>query len=339
MDSDSPSLSAVAAGSAILPVVGIDIARRKFDVAVRGQHGRGAFKFKAFANDEAGFAALALWLARAGLDTVHAVMEATGSDGEALAVWLTEAGHRVSVVNPAQIRGFGQSLLVRNKTDKADSRVIALFGESHRPPAWQPPAPEVRQLQAWVRRLIALQDLKQQEDNRLTTAHAVVRPSIEGIITVLNREIETVRQCIRDHFDQHPGLKAQADLLDSIPGIGEATISSLLAFMGDLSRFRQAKQLAAFAGLTPRQFQSGSSVRGKTHLTKTGNPQLRKALYMPALVALRHNPVIKAFYQRLRAHGKPPKSALAACMRKLLHIVFAVLKSQKPFNPNHLIAS
>lgn len=325
--------------SAVLPVLGIDIARRKFDVAVRANGGTGAFKFKTFANEVSGFEALATWLAGHGREIVHAVMEATGSDGEALAVWLTDAGHRVSVVNPAQIKGFGQSLLVRNKTDKADSRVIALFGEAHRPDAWRPPAPEVRQLQAWVRRLIALQDLKQQEDNRLPTANAVVKPSIQSIITVLTKEIEMVKQRLRDHFDQHPGLKAQADLLDSIPGIGEATIASLLAFMGDINRFAHAKQLAAFAGLTPRQFQSGSSVRGATHLTKAGNPLLRKALYMPALVAMRHNPLIRAFYQRLRANGKPAKSALAACMRKLLHIVFGVLKSQTPFNPNPSLAS
>ena len=321
----------------VLPVLGIDIARAKFDVAFRVKAG-GAFKYKAFANHPSGFAALATWLSSHGVDLVHAVMEATGSDGEALAIWLTDAGHSVSVVNPAQIRGFGQSLLTRNKTDRADSRVIALFGEAHRPPAWQPPALEIRQLQAWVRRLIALQDLKQQEDNRLPTAHEAVKPSIESIIAVLEKEIEAVKQRIRDHFDQHPGLKAQHDLLDSIPGIGAATIASLLAFMGDLARFDHAKQLAAFAGLTPRQFQSGSSVRGITRLTKAGNPLLRKALYMPALVAMRHNPIIKAFYQRLRNNGKPAKSALAACMRKLLHIVFGVLKSQQPFNPNHGLA-
>ena len=331
--------SDLASASAVLPVLGIDIARRKFDVALRATAGSGAFKFKAFANAVSGFEALAAWLAAQGIETVHAVMEATGSDGEALAVWLTDAGHPVSVINPAQIKGFGQSLMVRNKTDKADSRVIALFGEAHRPEPWQPPALEVRQLQAWVRRLIALQDLKQQEENRLPTANVVVKPSIESIVAVLTKEIEGVKQRIRDHFDQHPGLKAQADLLDSIPGIGEATIASLLAFMGDINRFHHAKQLAAFAGLTPRQCQSGSSVRGTTHLTKAGNPLLRRALYMPALVGLRHNPMIKAFYLRLRANGKPAKSALAACMRKLLHIVFGVLKSQTPFNPNHRLAA
>lgn len=316
-------------------ILGIDIARRKFDVALRLA---GKFKYKSFDNDARGFAALGIWLSGHDLSAVQACLEATGSDGEALALWLVDAGHRVSVVNPAQVRGFAQSLLARNKTDKADSRVIALFCQAHRPEAWVPPAPEIRQLQAWVRRLVALQDLRQQEDNRLATALAEVQPSIRSVMAVLDREIAAVRQRIRDHFDQHPGLRQQRELLDSIPGIGEATIASLLAFLGNLDRFDHAKQLAAFAGLTPRQFHSGSSVRGASRLTKAGNPLLRRALYMPALTAIRHNPVIKAFYQRLRAAGKPAKSAIAACMRKLLHIVYGVLKSQQPFNPSKALA-
>ena len=317
-------------------ILGIDIARRKFDVALQLA---GKFKYKSFGNDAAGFAALASWLARHGTDAVHACLEATGSDGEALALWLVDAGHRVSIVNPAQIKGFAQSLMARNKTDRVDSRIIALFCQAHQPPAWVPPPLEIRQLQAWVRRLVALQDLRQQENNRLGTASDEVATSIHSVIAVLDQEIEAVRQRIRDHFDQHPGLRQQRDLLDSIPGIGEATIASLLAFIGDIQRFSHAKQLAAFAGLTPRQVQSGSSVHRYSRITKAGNPLIRKALFMPAVVAAHHNPVIKAFYQRLRAAGKSGKSAITACMRKLLHIVFGILKSQTPFDPNKALAS
>lgn len=317
-------------------VLGIDIARRKFDVALRVD---GKFKFKTFGNDPKGFEALTVWLEAHGSGVVHACLEATGSDGEGVATYLADQGHRVSVVNPAQIRGFAQSLLSRNKTDRADSRVIALFCEAHHPPEWEPSSQELRQLQAWVRRLVALQDLRQQEVNRLDTAAPEIRCSIDSVIAVLDREIKAIRQRIRDHFDQHPGLREQRDLLDSIPGIGDTTIASLLAFIGEMGRFTHAKQLAAFAGLTPRRFESGSSVRAQTHLTKAGNPLLRKALYMPALSAIKHNPLIKTFYQRLRNAGKAPKSAIAACMRKLLHIVFGVLKSKTPFNPNISIAT
>jgi transposase len=316
-------------------ILGIDIARRKFDVALQVA---GKFKYKSFSNDQSGFTALSSWLDGHGARSVHACLEATGSDGEALALWLVDASHRVSVVNPAQIKGFAQSLLARNKTDRVDSRIIALFCQAHQPPAWVPPPLEIRQLQAWVRRLVALQDLRQQEDNRLGTASAEVAASIHSVIAVLDREIAAVRQRIRDHFDQHPGLRQQRDLLDSIPGIGEATISSLLAFIGDIQRFSHAKQLAAFAGLTPRQVQSGSSVHGLTRITKAGNPLMRRALFMPAIVAVRHNPAIKAFYQRLRAAGKSGRSAIVACMRKLLHIVFGVLKSQQPFDLQKALA-
>lgn len=316
-------------------ILGIDIARRKFDVAL--QIG-GKFKYKSFNNDHAGFGALSAWLAGHGVERVHACLEATGSDGEALALWLVDAGHQVSVVNPAQIKGFAQSLLTRNKTDRVDSRIIALFCRAHQPPQWVPPPLEVRQLQAWVRRLVALQDLRQQEDNRLGTASPEVTPSIQSVIAMLDAEIEAVRKRIHDHFGQHPGLRQQRDLLDSIPGIGEATAASLLAFIGDIQRFTHAKQLAAFAGLTPRQMQSGSSVHGQSRITKTGNPLIRRALFMPAVVASQHNPAIKAFYRRLRDAGKSGKSAITACMRKLLHIAFGVLKSQQPFDPHKALA-
>lgn len=316
-------------------VLGIDIARRKFDVALRVA---GKLKFKTFSNQTSGFAALSAWMAGHKVERVHACLEATGSDGEAVAIYLIDQGHRVSIVNPAQIRGFAQSLMSRNKTDRADSRVIALFCEAHRPPLWTPPPTEVRQLQAWVRRLVALQDLRQQESNRLDTSPDEVVASIRSIIDVLDKEIATVRQRIHDHFDQHPGLRQQRDLLESIPGVGENTIASLLAFIGDITRFSHAKQLAAFAGLTPRQYESGISVRAPTRLSKAGNPLLRRALYMPALVAIRYNPIIKAFYDRLRKAGKAPKSAIAACMRKLLHIAYGILKSKMPFNPTIAIA-
>lgn len=316
-------------------VLGIDIARHKFDVALRVA---GKFKFKTFGNQASGFAALITWLAGHKVERVHACLEATGSDGEGVAVYLIDHGHRVSIVNPVQIRGFAQSLMSRNKTDRADSRVIALFCEAHRPALWTAPPMEVRQLQAWVRRLVALQDLRQQESNRLDTSPEEVLASIQSIIDVLDKEIEMVRQRIRDHFDQHPGLRQQRELLESIPGVGENTIASLLAFIGDITRFSHAKQLAAFAGLTPRQYESGISVRAPTRLSKAGNPLLRRALYMPTLVAIRHNPIIKTFYDRLRKAGKAPKSAIAACMRKLLHIAYGILKSKTPFNPSIAIA-
>jgi transposase len=140
---------------------------------------------------------------------------------------------------------------------------------------------------------------------------------------------------IRDHVDQNPSLKQQLDLLTSIPGIGEATPAKQLAEIVDVNHYRGARQVAAFAGLVPRHRESGSSVRGKPRLCKVGTARLRKALYFPAIVATQHNPIIRAVSQRLRDRGKCPMLIIGAAMRKLIHIAYGVLKSGKPFDPDH----
>jgi transposase len=203
---------------------------------------------------------------------------------------------------------------------------------------WTPPAPEVRALQALVSRLEALHQMHTQEENRLATAQPLIRGSIEKIIGLLDAEIAALKQQIRDHIDGHPGLREQARLLESIPGVGAATIAQLLAVLGDLTRFKSARQLAAFLGLTPRQRQSGSSVLGKTRMAKMGHSQLRKALFFPAIVATRFNPLVRAFAQRLAQTGKSKMAIVGAAMRKLVHIIFGVLKSGRPFDPTMHVA-
>ncbi len=175
--------------------------------------------------------------------------------------------------------------------------------------------------------------MEAQEQNRLGIAASVIRPFIETVLATIKAEIKTVEALIRDHIEGHPDLKGKAELLDSIPGIGKATIARLLAFVGDVQRFDHAKALAAFVGLNPTMHQSGSSVWGKPHLSKKGNSALRCALYMPAIVARRYNPVIKEFADRLKNAGKPNMVIIGAVMRKLLHIVYGVLKSGVPFDP------
>lgn len=138
---------------------------------------------------------------------------------------------------------------------------------------------------------------------------------------------------IQDHINQHPDLKRDADLLRSIPGIGSKTAATLLGEIGDIQQFAHAPQLAAYAGLTPRQHQSGTSIHRPAHLCKTGNAAFRKALYFPALRALRYNPIIRALRERLAQAGKRPRQIVGAAMRKLLHLVFGVLKSGRPFDP------
>lgn len=314
-------------------VLGIDISKAKFDVALLINDK--IKKTKVFDNTPAGFNTLSSWLIKQGITNMQACMEATGSYGEALATYLYDQGFVVSVVNPAQIKSFSGAQLNRVKTDKADAKLIAQFCVSMQPAPWLPPPVHVRELQALVQRLAALQQMARQEQNRFDTAASVIQPSIQSVLAAIQSEIKAVEKMVRDHIDRHPGLKGQSDLLDSIPGLGGATIARLLAFVGDIQRFNNAKALAAFVGLNPTVFESGSSVRGKSRLSKKGNAVIRRALYMPAIVARRYNPTIKTFAQRLKNAGKSNMLIIGAVMRKLLHIIYGVLKSGKPFDANY----
>jgi transposase len=307
-----------------LPILGIDISKAKFDVALLMDSK--IKKTRVFENNPTGFKALSLWLIKQDITHLQACMEATGTYGDELATYLYDQGFEVSVVNPAQIKSFSGAQLNRAKTDKADAKLIAQFCASMQPVAWMPPPMHVRELQALVQRLAALLQMERQEQNRFSTAAAVIQPSIKAVLATIS-----------DHIDRHPDLKDQSKLLDSIPGIGVATISRLLAFVGDVHRFDDAKALAAFVGLNPTVHQSGSSVRGKSRLSKKGNATIRKALYMPAVVARRYNPTIKAFAQRLKNAGKSNMLIIGAVMRKLMHIIYGVLKSGKPFDANYAV--
>jgi len=262
-------------------VLGIDVGKSKLHVALLLPNGK--TKPKAVANTLPGHQDLLSWLQRQGLKQVWTCLEATSVYGEAVAEVLYEAGHQVSVVNPARIKGFAQSELSRTKTDKVDAGLIARFCAALRPEPWQPIALAIKQLQALVRRLETLNQMHQQEQNRLETASALVQSSLEEHLQYLQADIERTKQQIKDHFDQHPELKQQRQLLTSIPGIGETTAAVILSEVTNWSAFESARQLAAYAGLTPQQHQSGTSVHGKTKLCRTGSKRLPKALYMPAI--------------------------------------------------------
>lgn len=314
-----------------LPVLGVDVSKRTLDVYLLQLDGSVA-GYRC-ANSSSGFQRLGQWLHSLGVASVHACLEATGRYGEALASTLHHSGHLVSVVNPRQIHAFAESELRRNKTDPLDAAVIARFCRSHRPPPWFPPDPDLAELQALVRRLEALLQMRQQEANRLESAPPAVRLSIQEHVQFLDRQIEQTRRAIADHIDSHPQLRSRRDLLCSIPGIGPNTAAALLAEIPSLDRFPQAKMAAAFCGLTPQLHLSGSSVHGRAHLSKVGSPRIRKALYMPAIVARSCNPIVRDLSRRLAANGKPPMVIIGAAMRKLVHLAYGVLKTGKPFNP------
>jgi transposase len=314
-----------------MTIVGIDIAKATYHVSLR--RAEGARRHKTFPNQPAGHTALLAWLGRYADGPVHACLEATGTYGEAVATVLADAGHTVSCVNPAAVKAYAQSQLRRTKTDGVDADVIADFCAAHHPPAWTPWPVEVRELQGLVRRRDALQDMLTQEANRQQAGELVplVAASLERHIALLTAELAALDRLICDHLDQHPTLRTQRDLLCTIPGIGAATAARLLAECRAITDFDSARAYAAFAGLVPRERQSGT-LRGRARLSKLGSPRLRKALYFPALTAMRCNPLVQAFSARLLAAHKHKMVVVAAVMRKLLHLAYGVLKHQQPFD-------
>ena len=311
--------------------LGIDVAKAKLDCALRLPNSK--FRAKVIPNSPEGFAQLLRWLNGHHAPQPHVCMEATGIYWEDVAQFLATAGLTVSVVNPAQIKAYGSSRLTRSKTDAVDARLIADFCAERQPPPWQARSEAEVALRALVLRLDALQTMRTQESNRLETSRNAVRQDIQQHLDWLDADIKQLVKTINEHIDKHPDLKQKRDLLDSIPGIGERTSAIILAFYADTTRFANSRQAAAFAGLDPRQYESGSSVKGKPRLSKVGHAFVRKALYMPAMVTLYKTAWGKQFKERLALAGKPPKLIIGAMMRKLIHVAFGVLRSGKTFDP------
>jgi transposase len=312
--------------------LGIDIAKRTLQAALLVN---GKLKQKSCANTPEGFKELLIWLERQGDGPVHACLEATGRYHEAVAEALIAAGHTVSVLNPVIIQRYAQCRMARTKTDPTDAALLAEFCLKERPLPWQAPSPEVRELQELVRHAHALDESLQATKNQLDAGvrSERVATSLRELAQALEARIDATWQQVKAFVASTPVLKRQAKLLVSIPGIGEKTAAVILAEVQDISRFDDVRQLVAYAGLCPQERLSGTSVRGKAQLSKKGNARLRKALYMPALVAQRWNPLLKVTAERLAARGKCKMAVVGALMRKLLHLAYGVLKNNKPFDP------
>jgi transposase len=287
-------------------------------------------------------ARLQRFLKKRKVKTLRACMEATGRYYEALAAFLYDQGYAVSVVNPAQIKAYADAQLRRNKTDRLDAALIADFCRTQQPPLWTPAPAEWRQLQALVRHLEDLQADYQRQRNR---AHALqhaahttplVLDNLSAQLDLLKHQIEQVKRAIQQQLDQHPDLKRDKALLTSIPGIGDLTAGKLLAEFRAIRDFDNVRQLVAFAGLNPRQHQSGQSARGYTPISKQGRATIRAALYMPAIVAKNHADCLRPLVRRWQQSGLCPMEIVVALMRKLLHLIYGVLKSGQPFDPHYL---
>lgn len=316
-------------------ILGIDISQAKFDVHLRptapadapGQHA-------CFDNNAAGFKKLQRWLPELAPAALHACLEATSRYGDDLAVFLYEAKHTVSVVNPRRIRHYADSLLVRTQHDALDAQIIARFCATQSPAAWQPTPAALRQLQDLTRLRHFIVSQSQRLQNRLHTETPALARLLRRQERQFQKTIEELDALILAHLKTDETLAKQVALVDTIIGIGPVTAAAAVAELPPLDRLEHAGQVVALAGLDPRKKDSGTSVRGVAHLSKMGSRPLRAALYMAAVSAQTHNPIVRAQAQRLQAKGKSGKTVVCASMRKLVRLIYGVLKTGQAFDPN-----
>ena len=302
--------------------IGIDVSRDHLDVAIRpsGEVFR-------VANTPEGIASLIDRLEP--LVPQLVVLEATGGFERLVAVALAEANIASRIVDPARVRHFARSLGQHSKTDAIDARVLAHFGDAVRPEARQLPSEKAQELQALVDRRNQLIGIRTAELNRLRQAANSVKAGLEAHIKWLNRQIDDIDDMIQKHITADPDWGPRDEVLRTIPGVGPQTSRALIAQVPELGRLSR-KQIAALAGLAPRARDSGV-VKG-TRTIFGGRRSVRTALYMASVASLRFNPVLKAFYARLRACGKPAKVALIAVARKLLTIDNAIVRDLQPWS-------
>jgi transposase len=326
--------------------VGVDVSKAELVCRVldeKGQErGQGTFR-----NGPAGFRKIRQFLLELdGEGTFFVAMEATGVYYRNFVRFVFRSNDRFvpAVFNPASVKAFAQSRLSRTKTDGQDALFIARYGlELFRDGTfhpWRPEDPSVAQLRQLVTRrgqLVAARSLAINQRHTLREDEQTmpyVLESVERELSHLKEQIEEIDRMIADHMKRHDNLREDRELLTSIPGIGDTTAASWLAHLGDLSRFDKPSQIVAHIGIAPQERQSGSSVRGKPRICRTGLKEVRKALFFPVIVAAtRTDSVLKDYYQHLLARGKQKKVALIACMNKLIRIIWAILKSRKPYDP------
>lgn len=336
--------------------LGIDVSKRALAVNLKDpSKGNALWTNKSLPNNEKGFALIAETAVKKIAAKGYAVpftivvgMEATGVYGERLAHYFYERrteGFCVYVLNPAGVRSFAKSAMTKNKNDAVDAHIIASYLSAAVPQgvvyAWVPPTPEEARLRALSKRREELVNLRTQEKNRLEKLGgqfcppATVVSSVESVIEHVETEIQQIEKEISNHIDRHPGLKTDVDLMRGIPGIGDVASVVIQSETGGLSNFSNVRQLIAYAGLSPEEFSSGTSVYRRSRISKRGNKRLRCVLYMCAMAACRLNPIVRSFYERLLDRGKGKKVAIVACMRKLLHIVWGVVKNKKVFDASY----
>lgn len=320
-------------------ILGIDIAKDKFDVNLRRLEASDGRLEATFPNNPKGFQALHRWLLKNGPRTgalLHACMESTSRYGDALAQFLHQEDYQISMVNPRRTRHYADSQLTRTVNDRIDARLIADFCASEREKLvlWEPLSPEHRQLRDLTRARQAMVDERDRFGNMLETATGLARQTFLKQIRQLDRQIKQLEKAIAQFLKLAPSLNHQVALADSVTGVGRITAAVVVAELPPIQKLSQASQAVALFGLDPINKTSGTSVQTKGRLSRMGSRRGRKALYMPALVALRWNPVVRQLGQRLQRKGRSGKYIVVAAMRKLLRLIYGVIKQDRPFDPD-----
>lgn len=291
-----------------------------------------------FDNSEEGIISLLTWLHKlAEPSDISACLEQTGHYGIGIAKALHKLQiHSLFLVNPRQIKAFGHQKLRRNKSDTADAKLIARFLQSEhselRP--WRPRPLEnerITELSRYTESIV--QEVAKLKTKCEAAREPAVLRSLKRRIKTGEKEIADLRKLLTKIIDSKTSLQIDHALLASIPGLGEISCQIMLAELPDLAHFKSARELAAWAGVTPCHYVSGTSGRSTTPITKVGSANLRRALFMPAMNARVFNPLLKTFGDRLKENGKKPKQIIVAIMRKLLHQIYGILKSREPYNP------
>jgi transposase len=314
-------------------IFGIDVSKNTLDVSIS------CFKkvrTKSFSNSSDGWRHLLDWLIALKIRRVHACLESTGRYSLGIASALHDAGHVVSIVNPAQIRDFARTKMGRNKTDGVDASYIREYCELFKPQPWGPPSEACRrlgELQTIRAAIVAgLTEWRNRKNSGIVDS--VARSLADATISHFAAQLEAVDDAIAQTIENDSALRCKRDLLLSISGVGQTLASVVLAELPAPDVLRSSSEAVAYAGLNPRRHQSGTSIDRVTRISKIGNGVLRAALYMPAISAMRYNPAVVAPVTRLKSRGRlKPMQIVVAAMRKLLVLCFGVLKTGKRFDP------
>lgn len=308
--------------------VGLDISKHTIDVfELNGDSG----KSYQISNDAMGHDELIKILNRS-TDELHVCCEYTGIYYCDVAIALYQANIAVSVVNAYSIKSFARLMLSRTKTDKQDAKLIAQYCKINNPPKWIPPDKELQVLKNLTRRIEQLTKMRTMELNRQKVADEYTAPSVEKIIALLSKEIEEIRNKLQNCIEQNENLSHQQKLLTSITGIGKATASVLLSVFAEIDKFPTANHLVSYLGLSPIIVESGSSVRGKSRISKMGDKFIRKSLYLPARTACLRSKLFKPWFDYHISRGKHPKQVYVMMMRKLIIYAYNIIKSGTEFD-------